>query len=131
WQRTSGCKNQYLVVEAAEGTTQFDYIRRLTSESFTHNVPFWPQPDRPDAVVIFGTDIYDNLVLLEFLRQQLRNCLYLTTDLDALYWHPHYLKFNRDLIVLFSYTRLRGAAMGARAAVLEAYRREQADAARA
>jgi hypothetical protein len=87
------------LIEAAEGTTQFDYIRRLTRESFTHNVPFWPQIERPDAVVVFGTDIYDKLVLLEFLRQQLRNCLYLTTDLDALYWHPHYLRFTRGLIV--------------------------------
>jgi hypothetical protein len=86
-------------VEVAEGTTQFDYIRRLTSDSFAHQAPFWPQANRPDAVVIFGTDIYDKLVLLEFLRQQLRNCLYLTTDLDALYWHPHYLRFTRDLIV--------------------------------
>jgi hypothetical protein len=87
------------VIEAAEGTTQFDYIRRLTGASFSHHVPFWPQAGRPDAVVIFGTDIYDKLVLLEFLRQQLRNCQYLTTDLDALYWHPHYLQFTRDLIV--------------------------------
>jgi hypothetical protein len=87
------------LIESAEGTTQFDYIRRLTGESFTHNVPFWPQIERPDAIVIFGTDIYDKLVLLEFLRQQLRNCLYLTTDLDALYWHPHYLKFTRGLVV--------------------------------
>jgi hypothetical protein len=87
------------LIEAAEGTTQFDYIRRLTRESFTHNVPFWPQIERPGAVVVFGTDIYDKLVLLEFLRQQLRNCLYLTTDLDALYWHPHYLRFTRGLIV--------------------------------
>jgi hypothetical protein len=87
------------IVEAAEGNTQFDYIRRLTRDSFDRNVPFWPQANRPDAIVIFGTDIYDKLVLLEFLRQQLRNCLYLTTDLDALYWHPHYLQFTRDLIV--------------------------------
>ena len=103
------------LVEAAEGTTQFDYIRRLTSDSFTHNVPFWPQADRPDAVVIFGTDIYDKLVLLEFLRQQLRNCLYLTTDLDALYWHPHYLRFTRDLIVASAFPlRMSAGLCGSR-----------------
>jgi hypothetical protein len=99
------------LVEAAEGTTQFDYIRRLTNESFTHAVPFWPQIERPDAVVIFGTDIYDKLVLLEFLRQQLRNCLYLTTDLDALYWHPHYLRFTRGLIVASAFPLQMSAAL--------------------
>jgi hypothetical protein len=103
------------VVEAAEGTTQFDYIRRLTGASFTHPVPLWPQANRPDAVVIFGTDIYDKLVLLEFLRQQLRNCLYMTTDLDALYWHPHYLRFTRDLIVASAFPlQMSTAFCGAR-----------------
>jgi hypothetical protein len=108
------------LIEAAEGTTQFDYIRRLTGESFTHDVPFWPQIERPDAIVIFGTDIYDKLVLLEFLRQQLRNCLYLTTDLDALYWHPHYLKFTRGLVVASAFplqmsATLCGSTQGANA----------------
>ena len=72
------------LVEAAEGTTQFDYIRRLTNDSFTHNVPFWPQADRPDAVVIFGTDIYDKLVLLEFLLPSKCNRLPSTSSATSL-----------------------------------------------
>jgi hypothetical protein len=86
-------------VETAEGTTQFDYIRRLIETDYKQHAPFRQRRGRPDAVIIFGTDIYDKLALLEFLRQELRNPLYLTTDLDALYWHPHYLKFTKDLVV--------------------------------
>jgi hypothetical protein len=86
-------------VEAAEGTTQFDYIRRLVETNYKQDAPFIQRTNRLDAVVIFGTDVYDKLALLEFLRQELRNPLYLTTDLDALYWHPHFLKFTKNLIV--------------------------------
>jgi hypothetical protein len=86
-------------VEAAEGTSQFDYIRRLIESDYKQHAPFFQRSARPDAVILFGTDVYDKLALLEFLRQELRNPLYLTTDLDALYWHPHYLKFTKDLVV--------------------------------
>jgi hypothetical protein len=86
-------------VEIAEGTTQFDYIRRLIETDYKQHAPFFQRSARPDAVIIFGTDIYDKLALFEFLRQELRNPLYLTTDLDALYWHPHYLKFTKDLVI--------------------------------
>jgi hypothetical protein len=88
-----------LGIEAAEGTTQFDYIRRLIETDYKQHAPFFQRSARPDAVIIFGTDVYDKLALLEFLRQELRNPLYLTTDLDALYWHPHYLKFTKNLVV--------------------------------
>ena len=62
-------------------------------------ISFLPQMQRPDAIVILGTDVYDKLILLKFLRQALQNCSYYTTDLDALYWHPHYLQFTKDLVV--------------------------------
>jgi uncharacterized membrane protein len=63
------------------------------------HVPFIPQLKKPDAIVIFGTDVYDKLILLKFLKQALGNCAYFTTDLDALYWHPHYIQYTKDLIV--------------------------------
>jgi hypothetical protein len=90
-------------VEPAEGTTQFDYIRRLVNSMYLQKVPFWPQVERPDAIVIFGTDVYDKLALLKFLRQTLKNCAYYTTDLDALYWHSHYIQYTKDLIVASSF----------------------------
>ncbi len=90
-------------IEPAEGTTQFDYIRRLVNSMYLQKVPFWPQVERPDAIVIFGTDVYDKLALLKFLRQTLKNCAYYTTDLDALYWHSHYLQYTKDLIVASSF----------------------------
>jgi hypothetical protein len=107
-------------VETAEGTTQFDYIRRLIEADYNQHAPFFQRTARPDAVIIFGTDVYDKLALFEFLRQELRNPLFLTTDLDALYWHPHYLKFTKDLVVATPFplrmspanTRLEGAGAG-------------------
>jgi hypothetical protein len=86
-------------IEAAEGTSQFDYIRRLIESDYKQRFPFWHDRTQPDAIILFGTDVYDKLALLEFLRQELRNPLYLTTDLDALYWHPHYLKYTKNLVV--------------------------------
>jgi len=88
-----------LALEPAEGTTQFDYLRRSTSSMLQQPVAFIPSADRPDAIVIFGSDVYDKLILLKFLKQTLRNCLYMTTDLDALYWHPDYLQYSKDLVV--------------------------------
>jgi hypothetical protein len=96
---TQASKQADREIESAEGATQFDYIRRLTSTLLTEQVPFLPHLKQPDAIVIFGSDVYDKLVLLKFLKQVLKNCTYLTTDLDALYWHPHYLQFTRDLVV--------------------------------
>jgi hypothetical protein len=96
-------QNSRNTIEPAEGTTQFDYIRRLVNSMYLQKVPFWPQVERPDAIVIFGTDVYDKLALLKFLRQALKNCAYFTTDLDALYWHSHYIEYTKDLIVASSF----------------------------
>ena len=78
-------------------------LRRLVNSMYLQKVPFWPEVERPDAIVIFGTDVYDKLALLKFLRQTLKNCAYYTTDLDALYWHSHYLQYTKDLIVASSF----------------------------
>jgi hypothetical protein len=96
-------QNSHDSIEPAEGTTQFDYIRRLVNSMYLQKAPFWPQVERPDAIVIFGTDVYDKLALLKFLRQALKNCAYFTTDLDALYWHSHYIQYTKDLIVASSF----------------------------
>ena len=96
-------QNGHDSIEPAEGTTQFDYIRRLINSMYLQKVPFWPEVERPDAIVIFGTDVYDKLALLKFLRQALKNCIYYTTDLDALYWHSHYIQYTKDLIVASSF----------------------------
>ena len=69
-------QNGHDSIEPAEGTTQFDYIRRLVNSMYLQKVPFWPEVERPDAIVIFGTDVYDKLALLKFLRQALKNCAY-------------------------------------------------------
>ena len=92
-------KEKQQQLQLAQGTTQFDYIRRLTGSLLPWRAPFLQRTAEPDAIVIFGSDTYDKLALLKFLRQELKTCTYLTTDLDALYWDPHYLEYTRDMVV--------------------------------
>jgi hypothetical protein len=86
-------------VEPAEGTPQFDYIRRLSDFLGEVSNPLAPAYKDPAAIVILGTDVYDKLTILKLLRERFRQSLFLTTDLDALYWHPEYLSLTRNLIV--------------------------------
>jgi hypothetical protein len=97
--KEASSKEKQQQLESAQGTTQFDYIRRLTGGLTRWRVPFLQGPSQPDAIVIFGSDTYDKLMLLKFLRQELKTSTYLTTDLDALYSDPHYLEYTRDLVV--------------------------------
>jgi hypothetical protein len=92
-----------LTIEPAEGVSQFDYIRRLSDFIGEPVNIFSPTLKEPDAIVLLGTDIYDKLTLLELLRTRFTRSLYLTTDLDALYWHPKYVRFTRNLIVAASF----------------------------
>jgi hypothetical protein len=91
------------LIEAAEGPSQFDYIRRLTQPIMGAQLPFLGGSKRPDAIVIFGSDVYDKLALLEFLNEGIPNCTYFTTDMDALFWHPHFLRYTRNLTVAAAY----------------------------
>jgi hypothetical protein len=88
--------------EFAEGVSQFDYIRRLSEFIGEPLSILLPTLKEPDAIVLLGTDIYDKLTLLKLLRQRFTNSLYATTDLDALYWHPNYVRYTRNLIVAAS-----------------------------
>ncbi|MBV9272509.1 MAG: hypothetical protein JO333_01330, partial [Verrucomicrobia bacterium] len=90
-------------VETAEGISQYDYIRRLSDSISKPIDQLVPAFREPDAVVILGTDVYDKLTLLKLLRERFEHSLYLTTDLDALYWHPGYVRYTRNLIVAASF----------------------------
>jgi hypothetical protein len=89
--------------EPAEGVCQFDYIRRLSDYIGEPVNLFSPTLKQPDAIVMLGTDVYDKLTLLKLLRDRFPQSLYLTTDLDALYWHPEYVRYTRNLIVASSF----------------------------
>ena len=69
--------------ETTFGTSQFDYLRRTarwlrgkTSRNSSEHI---------SAVGVLGTDIYDKMVVLQAIRQELPSAIFFTTDLDALY----------------------------------------------
>jgi hypothetical protein len=78
-------------LDRAEGSSQFDYLSR-TINGLSQSHP-------PCAVALFGTDVFDKISLLKLLRETLPDALYLSTQLDALYFAPGNLSFTRDLIV--------------------------------
>ena len=61
----------------------------------------FPQ-EGPAAVVIVGTDIFDKLAIIKLLRSECPRSLILTTDLDALYLHPDFIRYTRNIIVASS-----------------------------
>jgi hypothetical protein len=82
-------------LDRAEGPSQFDYMRRIASAID----PKHP----PSAVAIFGTDVFDKLTLLKILRERLPDSLFLSTDLDALYFAAENLSFTRKLVLASPY----------------------------
>ncbi len=87
-----------LANEDAVGPEQLDYIRRLADrlEHFVrkHNVR---------AIGVLGSDVYDNLLVLQALRQRFKGCYYFTTDLDARMIHPKRLQWTRNLLIASSF----------------------------
>lgn len=85
--------------EYAEGRNQSDYLRRLADQivQLDHNPNFARNGIK--AIGIVGNDVYDKLLILKALREQLRNKIFFTTDLDARYLHTDQKTAGRNLIV--------------------------------
>lgn len=88
------------MVRRPAGTGQFDYLRRLAADI--------SKKDRElrlgtghgvRAVVLLGSDVYDKLLILRALRQELPGALFATTDLDAQLLHPAEYSWARSLII--------------------------------
>jgi hypothetical protein len=75
------------------GASQIDYLCRLGQELRSDG------QRRYAAIGIFGTDVYDTLMILEAVRPLHPHAVFFTTDLDARYLHPRHLGFTRNLIV--------------------------------
>jgi hypothetical protein len=88
--------------EPPEGKSQIDYVRRL-AEFLVEDDTIGPDLKAPDAIVVLGNDIYDKLTILKLLRSRFRQTLFLTTGLSALYWHPEYAEYTRNLVVASSF----------------------------
>lgn len=96
----------------AAGVARLDYVRGLADDISQ----YWtrtPQGFRrvlggggrrgPIAIGVFGSDVYDKLLILEALRERMPGGVFFTTDLDARLADPANYQVARNLIVGSSY----------------------------
>jgi hypothetical protein len=84
--------------EHAQGRNQYDYLRRLadrvvdikTENGTEHKVR---------AIGIFGSDVYDKLLILQAMQARMRDVVYFTTDLDARFLHQDQKESARNLVI--------------------------------
>ena len=67
-------------METPVGRSQYDYLRRLARKVTRDRDP---DTASISAVGVLGSDVYDKILVLQALRQQLPNSVFFTTDLDA------------------------------------------------
>lgn len=81
--------------ELPTGRSQIDYIRRLAQKL--------DDEDKVRAIGVVGTDVYDKLLLLQALREELGDVILFTIDLDARMMHHKQFKWTRNVIVASNY----------------------------
>ncbi len=90
--------------ERAESDAQLDYAERLGEFLANTDRELRRTNGAIMAVGLFGTDVYDKLILLQALRPRLKEAVFFTTDLDARMWMPSkQTSITRNLIVASSY----------------------------
>ncbi len=86
------------------GTGQFDYLRRIAGNIQDKDKELRASHEgRIRAIGIFGSDVYDKLLILRALKPQFPNALFFTTDLDSQLLHPSEFQWTRNLIVASSF----------------------------
>ncbi|WP_293007043.1 hypothetical protein [Nitrosomonas sp.] len=87
------------------GAAQYDYLHRMATQikNSHKSINFEKRIGGIRAVVIFGSDFDDKLLILQALRSEMPNILILTTDLDARMLHPQYFRWTRNLVVASSF----------------------------
>jgi len=85
-------------LENAEGRNQYDYLRRIGDQIAQFEAEGGSEaPLR--AVGIFGSDVYDKLLVLQALQPRLPSVVFFTTDLDARFLHRDQAAWARNLVV--------------------------------
>jgi hypothetical protein len=84
--------------ERAQGSAQIDYVRRMVGQ-LTSEFDRFAGKERPGAIGVLGSDVYDKLLLLRALRDRFPDVLFFTTDLDARLLHPSEYESTRNLLV--------------------------------
>jgi len=91
------------------GTIQFDYARRMADEIVKLDTTLRDNGRHGiGAVGILGSDVYDKLLLLQALRNQLPRAYFFTTELDNRLLDPTQLPYTQGVLV--------GSAFGLRLA---------------
>jgi hypothetical protein len=85
-----------LKLEEATGRSQYDYLRRLTQESYRLSRE---TRDSIKAIGVMGTDFYDKFLVLQAFHERFPQAIFFTTDLDARFLHPDALKWTRNLVI--------------------------------
>jgi hypothetical protein len=99
----------------AEGEHQVDYIARLgmvfekrlnerdNPRSPAAAKPFKSVPPRLRAIGLLGSNVYDDLLLLQILRPRFPDAIFFTDKLDSRFLDPASTKYTRNLVVASSY----------------------------
>jgi hypothetical protein len=86
------------------GTGQFDYLRRFVEQIKSLDRKHRIGHKKPiKAIGLFGSDVYDKLLILRALRPWFPDKLFFTTDLDAHLLHPAEFRWTRNLLVASSF----------------------------
>ncbi|MFX0198184.1 MAG: hypothetical protein ACFFCW_18865 [Candidatus Hodarchaeota archaeon] len=88
-------------LELPAGRSQLDYIRRLT-QKLSDKYEYFGKNELK-AIGVVGSDVYDKLVLLHALREQFRDMIIFSIDIDTRMIHKEQLKWTRNLIVASNY----------------------------
>lgn len=84
--------------ERAHGRSQYDYLRRAAADVH-RGVGKDGRRLEIRSVGIFGSDVYDKLIVLQALRESLPRSVFFTTDLDARMLEPDQSNWVRNLVV--------------------------------
>ncbi len=92
--RDSSMPMPKIVERPPEGRSQYDYLRRLA-----RRIEDASDVAAIKAIGVVGSDVYDKLLVLRALRPKFPNCVFFTTDLDAIYRHADERQHTRNLLV--------------------------------
>ncbi len=86
-----------------EGQNQLDYIPRIGDQLERLQAELRKQRQALRAIGVLGSDFYDKLLILQALRDRFPGLIFFTTDLDARFLQPEFLKHTRNLVVTSSF----------------------------
>lgn len=89
--------------EKASGASMLDYTRRLAVRIRSEVPQSYARARQVFAIGIFGTDVFDKILLIQALRPHFPGAIFFTTDLDARLLDPGHRAFTRNLLVTSTY----------------------------